>query len=114
MKQVRFYVGCSDTDTRLPDALLNIARSYGGYTLISARGAWVDPVTNAIVTEPSVIIEVSTEKYLDAIKKTAEYLRETFGQECVLMTVNLTTESFFVFAENTHRLPGGPHENYAK
>jgi hypothetical protein len=66
------------------DALGTIARTFGGYSTASGQGGWING-KGQLVTEPNLSVTVYTDKSRRLINAVAEQLRNTFGQESVLV-----------------------------
>ncbi len=71
------------------------AEVFGGYSEISASGGWVN-AKGLLVTEPSVLFVVYTDKDYDVCETHAEWLAELFDQESVMLAVEPVTELQFV------------------
>lgn len=101
MKLLRFYIGVGEDkkgqvisspsrDKMLADARELLAKHFGGYTEIDARGGWTGPT--ALVSEPSVIFEIMVPQASphggSFFALIAEELKAIFNQSSVLYTVS--------------------------
>lgn len=92
MKQYTLYLGLVTRDlaTVKPNMRQSIlddaAKTFGGYTAVSAIGGWVDK--SFTVQEPSLRIEVITDAPYQTVKDWAERARLLANQKEVILTVS--------------------------
>lgn len=96
MKRLTFYIGTRDEFGKIPNVpyRLSIVRRrfanlYGGSSDSRLTGSWKDSVTNQVVTEGSIKLEVLTDKPVTkaTVRKLATELAKDFRQKTVLATI---------------------------
>ena len=82
-------------NTKRTAVLAKTAREFGGFSAVDAQGGWIAG-KGKLVTEPSLIITVYTDKVFDACEIHAQRLAELFNQESVMLTVEPVISIDFV------------------
>jgi len=95
MKRITFVVGIGTRNGKelamkpileIREATQQMASIFGGFTAIEGNGGWFDSDTNRVVYEPSLTLIVYSEQLFN-VESSAVYLRDLFGQTCVLVTI---------------------------
>lgn len=108
MKRITFTIGTEKrwngksifrdaAETWKRQACLSVAKVYGGYTATEAKGGWVNGAGELVEETTLVITAVNPAGLPDDTAVTlAEHLRDLFGQEAVLLTIEELREGMFV------------------
>ena len=84
-------------DALLSQAMEGLATAYGGVTAQHGQGGWISP-QGKLVSEPCVsfIVErvLGAEISEDKVRHMAEFLRELFGQSCIVVSITHSDIAF--------------------
>lgn len=82
-------------DSKRVVAMEQAATQFGGYTVVNGWGGWMQSPTE-LVQEPVMVITIMGEFTTEVMKQYAEFLRDLFNQESVLLNMEWVEFSEFV------------------
>ncbi len=99
-KQIDFYVGLGNETTGLNITMktLNVqhelARVFGGYSMRTVGGGWKDDKGDLVKEDSFHIMVIADEISNTTIKEVAEWLRDLFTQQSVMVNIQFVQSAF--------------------
>jgi hypothetical protein len=113
MKRITYYIGTgqdayghpiTDADALTRESIAYLSHAWGGVSAHHGVGGWIDP-DGRLVTEPELTLTSlsSGEPDRERAKATAEYLRQLWGQQSVIVALDDAT---YAAVSGPSTLPG--------